>query len=364
MAGIAAGIGLGLLGGATNVYAQQKQAEADAAAAEDAYNNYLQTQSLRESGANSLASLYDLTRPEYLGYSVTDPTTGQQVPAYTTGQTDLGKAVSGIGTAADNAFALQSQGVQNALGNLYAAPGASSQALNQYGQAAQGLSGSYLQQAGEALRPGLNATSAYDARQAGWQTDPGYEFRRKQGEDAIMRAASASGGRLSGNTLQALVGYNQDLASQEYGNIANRNIGLLGQEQAAGGQLAGLYGGAGQQLAGLYGGYGSQLAGQIGQTAQDAAQMQLGGYSQLAGLENQGAGNQLAALMNVTGAKVNTKALGLPSGAPPVMPAPQSGAPYAAAGNALTNLGSNLAFYGMQQEPSPYETYQNNTSNK
>lgn len=72
------------------------------------------------------------------------------------------------------------------------------------------------------------------------QMDPGYQFRREQGEDAINRAASASGSRGGGATMKALAEYNQNLASQEFGAADQRRMaenqqrmGLLGQQMGA-----------------------------------------------------------------------------------------------------------------------------------
>lgn len=57
--------------------------------------------------------------------------------------------------------------------------------------------------------------------------DPGYKFRRQEGEKGITRAASASGGLVSGRTLKALSRYNQDYASNEYNNFLNRYYASL-----------------------------------------------------------------------------------------------------------------------------------------
>lgn len=54
------------------------------------------------------------------------------------------------------------------------------------------------------------------------QNDPGYQFRMQQGQQAIERSAAARGGVLSGGTAKALDQYNQDYASNEYGNVYNR----------------------------------------------------------------------------------------------------------------------------------------------
>ena len=53
-------------------------------------------------------------------------------------------------------------------------------------------------------------------------SDPSYQFRLQQGQDAIQSSAAAQGGLLSGATLKALQNYGQDSASQEYGNAYNR----------------------------------------------------------------------------------------------------------------------------------------------
>lgn len=55
-----------------------------------------------------------------------------------------------------------------------------------------------------------------------FESDPGYQFRLREGQKAIERSAAARGGLNSGATLKALQGYGQDLASQEYQNAYNR----------------------------------------------------------------------------------------------------------------------------------------------
>lgn len=52
--------------------------------------------------------------------------------------------------------------------------------------------------------------------------DPGYQFRLQQGERALDRAASARGKFLSGDQLKFLDDYNQESASQEFGNAYAR----------------------------------------------------------------------------------------------------------------------------------------------
>ena len=53
-------------------------------------------------------------------------------------------------------------------------------------------------------------------------SDPSYQFRLQQGQDAIQSSAAAKGGLLTGATLKALQNYGQESASQEYSNAYNR----------------------------------------------------------------------------------------------------------------------------------------------
>ena len=125
------------------------------------------------------------------------------------------------------------------------------------------------------------------------QMDPGYEFARKQGQQAIDRQTAAAGGRISGASLKAASEYNNGVASQGYstaynranqsrtdrlnrlaalagvGQTATQNIGSIGQTTAnnisnlttaqgnasAASTIAqgNIWAGAGNQLAALYG---------------------------------------------------------------------------------------------------------------
>lgn len=61
-----------------------------------------------------------------------------------------------------------------------------------------------------------------------WQevqsSDPGYEGRRKSGEQALVNSKAAQGLVRTGGSLKDLLNYNQDYASQEYGAAANRSL--------------------------------------------------------------------------------------------------------------------------------------------
>lgn len=55
-----------------------------------------------------------------------------------------------------------------------------------------------------------------------FQTDPGYQFRMDQGMKGMTNTAAARGNLLSGAALKAASSFNQNMASQEYGNAYGR----------------------------------------------------------------------------------------------------------------------------------------------
>jgi len=64
-------------------------------------------------------------------------------------------------------------------------------------------------------------------------TDPSYQFRFNQGQNALERSQAARGMNLSGNALAELNNYGQNMASTEYGNQFNRLSALAGYGQNA-----------------------------------------------------------------------------------------------------------------------------------
>lgn len=114
------------------------------------------------------------------------------------------------------------------------------------------------------------------------QTDPGWQFRMREGLKALERSAAAKGSLLTGGTLKALNAWAQDYASNEYdkvynralqqyqqaydiyGNNANTQWSRLGTLAAPGlsaaGSLANLASGYAQTLANLYGQQGNARA--------------------------------------------------------------------------------------------------------
>lgn len=74
-----------------------------------------------------------------------------------------------------------------------------------------------------------------------WQMDPGYQFRMDQGQAALDASAFARGDGYSGAAMQDALEYGQNFASNEWGNIFNRLMGVSGTGLSAAsmGQAAG-----------------------------------------------------------------------------------------------------------------------------
>ena len=106
-------------------------------------------------------------------------------------------------------------------------------------------------------------------------SDPGYQFRLNQGTQGIQRAASAHGGLYSGATLKALARFNQDTASQEYGNSWNRLASIAGLGQTATNQV----GQAGQNAYGTIANAGMNASNNIGNNMMGAANARASGYA-------------------------------------------------------------------------------------
>jgi hypothetical protein len=73
-----------------------------------------------------------------------------------------------------------------------------------------------------AQNPGVDGDLMRDFTLADFEKDPGYEFRRSEGEKAVEASAAARGILASGGTLKGLDRYNQDYASGEFSNAYNR----------------------------------------------------------------------------------------------------------------------------------------------
>jgi hypothetical protein len=83
-----------------------------------------------------------------------------------------------------------------------------------------------------AERTGMPGVSNYEA----FFASPDYQFRQQQGTKNINNWLAARGGGFSGNALKALTEFNSNLASGEYGNWFNRQLGLTNMGQNANAQ--------------------------------------------------------------------------------------------------------------------------------
>jgi len=63
--------------------------------------------------------------------------------------------------------------------------------------------------------------------------EPGYQFRVGEGSKALERSAAAQGRLRTGGTLQDVLKYGQDFASQEYNNVYNRQLGAYDRNYKA-----------------------------------------------------------------------------------------------------------------------------------
>ena len=113
---------------------------------------------------------------------------------------------------------------------------------------------------------------------ADFNADPGYAFRRQQGQDALEHSAAARGGLLSGGTGKALQRYGQDFASTEFSNAYNRFNNDRTQRFNRLASIAGLGQTATRDVAQM----GTDVAGRIGENQVGA------GNARAAGMVGQG----------------------------------------------------------------------------
>lgn len=102
-------------------------------------------------------------------------------------------------------------------------PSAPYQAPTPY--AANTYTSPYYQAPTEFGRPEYQQATPFASPTAGdMQQDPSYQFRLNQGQQALERSGAARGVTNTGGNLKDILDYGQNAASQEYGNIYNRNL--------------------------------------------------------------------------------------------------------------------------------------------
>jgi hypothetical protein len=176
---------------------------------------------------------------------------------------------------------------------------------------------------------------------ASFEKDPGYQFRVDQGERSMERGAAARGKLLSGQQQKALLGYGQDMGSQEYQNTFNRaaqewgmNANRLQNNYNMLNSLNQQGFGAGQNIANYRNALTGYRTGAIGDNAQNQMGMQnmIGQINQREGDRMSAFGGQLMGYgMSSLGGGMGGSA-GAKSQQPPAQEPPASGA-YDAGGN-------------------------------
>jgi len=120
----------------------------------------------------------------------------------------------------------------------------------------------------------------HDFTMSDFQTDPGYQFRLKEGLKELDRKAAMHGGSLGGNAIRAGQDYSQNIASNEYQNAFNRyQINRANQLQP----LQSLMG-AGQTASNV-------LSDASGRAYQGAGDARASGYIGIGNAINQGVGS-------------------------------------------------------------------------
>lgn len=117
---------------------------------------------------------------------------------------------------------------------------------------------------------------------SGFEESPGYQFAFDEGQRALERGAASRGLLNSGATGRALVDYGTGMASQEFGNWANRLASLAGIGQSTAGSQAGTAAqvGANMGATAQQGGFGAGTAAASGLVG--AANAQASGQQQFA----------------------------------------------------------------------------------
>jgi len=115
------------------------------------------------------------------------------------------------------------------------------------------------------------------------KNDPSYQFRLKQGQQALDRSSAARGMGYSGAQVKAAQDFGQGMASQEFNNYYNRLAGLAqGGQQAANtlGSYGNQYATGASNTLGSLGGY---LQNNLGQAANARASGYIGGANAING---------------------------------------------------------------------------------
>lgn len=241
--------------------------------------------------------------------------------------------------AQDKALAELQKGKTEGIGALKEGQAAAVPALESYYGRGVEFQNPYMQSGAQATNQlaalfGQGGAYTQQPTLAELQMDPGYEFRRQQGEQAMLNMARAGGLAGAGSALKAGQRFGQDMASQEYTNAYNRFMANR-QAVAQGLQnLAGTGAGAANVASGLAGQTGGNLSNVYTGTGQNITNAALGVGTQGASTYAN-TGNQLANIYGNLGQ-------GLAQGAANI------GSSYAQGAMGPMNLLASLAGQGLQ----------------
>lgn len=118
--------------------------------------------------------------------------------------------------------------------------------------------------------------------------DPGYQFRLKQGQNALESSAAARGNLNSGATMKALQRYGQDFGSNEYQNAYGRMSQLANMGLNAGTNMSNAAGNYGQSLNQNAIGLGNALSGNMTGLGNAQASAQIAQANRTTGLIGDG----------------------------------------------------------------------------
>jgi hypothetical protein len=131
------------------------------------------------------------------------------------GANAAGKAANTEVKGAQDAQALEKQNQDDALAAQKTALSNVTAAEQPY----QSLGSTSANHLSDLLSKGFTAPTLADA-----EATPGFQFRLKEGTDAINRNAAATGTLMTGNTGKALTDYGQNLAESTYSDDYNRAL--------------------------------------------------------------------------------------------------------------------------------------------
>lgn len=185
-------------------------------------------------------------------------------------------------TSRDNAIKAQSEGTDKANKYLESMFYQGREDLNPYlGLGTSAVAGLDRGMTGGDLTRGFTM--------ADFNKDPGYQFRMKEGMNAIQGSAAARGSLNSGATMKALSRYGQDFASNEYQNAYNRFSQDRDQRFSKFSHLAGMGQNATGQALGVNHNYGNQVAANFTGLGNAQAAAHINQYNTMADLAGQGA---------------------------------------------------------------------------